>query len=128
MPSKKKNPLAVIVQGNPKYLNEPSVAIVAQNFYNSIKSRLEAKGFEVILDAGEPYTLPPSEAQVWLGHSRGQDRLDYAPEHIQTIYLKTKMPHNGLHPDHYELHEEDEIALSKLQPKIQGATFKKLPK
>lgn len=90
-------PLAVIVQANPLYTHNNSRA---GKFYESLRKSLERKGWRVETDPGEPYTSPPRGARLWIGHSRGADRLKYAPERIRTIDLKD-LSHgkdNTLHP------------------------------
>jgi len=77
-PSSKANKSAVIIKGNPKYLKGH------EGFYNEIKNFLESLGYSVTLDPGTPNTSPP-KADLWIGHSRGADRLegakpDYAAE------------------------------------------------
>src|SRR3989344_6468645 len=74
---------AVIIKGNPKLVegNERANA-----FYESLKVFLESLDFEVSFDSGEPYTQPP-HADVWIGHSRGSDRLRFALPEVITIGL-----------------------------------------
>ncbi len=70
---------AVIIKGNPALVNGN---VRADTFYADLKTFLESLDFEVSFDAGEPYTTPP-KADVWIGHSRGSDRLRFAlPETI----------------------------------------------
>jgi hypothetical protein len=75
-------PSAVIIKGNPKYIDSQ----MANDFYNEISQYLEDKGCSVKFDAGEPYTEPP-KADIWIGHSRGADRLRFAPENTITINI-----------------------------------------
>lgn len=72
---------AVIVKGNPKLIDGNTKADV---FYNELKIFLESLGFEVSFDVGEPFTQPQN-ADVWIGHSRGADRLRFALPAIITI-------------------------------------------
>lgn len=62
---------AVIIKGNPKYDNEQS-----QRFYERLADLLKEQGYSVKFDAGKSYTLP-EKADVYIGHSRGADRLQY---------------------------------------------------
>lgn len=72
---------AVIVTGNPKYItNNPDAA----KFYDALESHLQGRGYAVSRDPGEPHTSPPV-ADLWVGHSRGADRLRFAPEGTATI-------------------------------------------
>ncbi len=76
---------AVIIKGNPKFVaSNPD----ADRFYADLKAFLEGLGFSVSFDAGEPYTSPPA-ADLWIGHSRGSDRLQYAPAGTITVALGT---------------------------------------
>jgi len=74
---------AVIIKGNPKFvIGNPD----ADRFYNEVKSFLEEQGFSVTFDAGEAYTSPV-KADLWISHSRGADRLRFAPKGTKTIML-----------------------------------------
>lgn len=74
---------AVIIKGNPKFIDGNQKAT---DFYNNLQTYLESKGYEVTQDPGKAYTSPP-KANVWIGHSRGVDRLRFAPEGTSTIRL-----------------------------------------
>lgn len=65
---------AVIIKGNPKLIDKNKKA---EEFYIELKKFLEKLGYEVSFDPGEPYTQP-KEADLWVGHSRGSDRLRFA--------------------------------------------------
>lgn len=114
--------LAVIVKGNPKYLNDPKVKKMADQFYSEIKKILEDKGYTVEMDPGKPHTLPDESATVWIGHSRGIDRLQFAPKGVKTIELQTEdhkktfenNDERGTDLSHYELSEKDQEALASL--------------
>lgn len=99
---------AVIIRGNPKYLNRNKD--VANKFYNKIQDILERRGFEVSFDPGHPFTQP-KDADLWVGHSRGIDRLQFAPSKTTTIALSTRAD-GGDDPLHYELSKQD---LSRLK-------------
>ena len=126
--AKKQNKhLAIIIKGNPKYIKIPQIKPLANKFYNNIKLMLEQLGYIVKFDAGLPHTLPDINANVWIAHSRGIDRLQYAPKNIITIALDTKDSYdseankkildsnklqkirddNGIDPKHYELSDLD---------------------
>jgi hypothetical protein len=77
-----KSASAVIVKGNPKYITDNPEA---DEFYEALAALLKEQGYETSFDAGEPYTSPDENASLWVGHSRGQDRLQYAPEGIRTV-------------------------------------------
>jgi hypothetical protein len=72
---------AVIIKGNPDYISGHN------DFYEDIKSFLVGlrPGYEVSFDAGAPMTTPP-KADLWIGHSRGSDRLEGAvPEYAKAV-------------------------------------------
>lgn len=72
---------AVIIMGNPAYVDgDPR----AGAFYRQIRDELESAGYEVTMDPGEPYTSP-EPADLWVGHSRGVDRLRFAPDGTETV-------------------------------------------
>jgi hypothetical protein len=75
---------AVIIKGSPRYIeNNPK----ADKFYEELAKILSNSGYETSYDAGEPYTIPDETAQLWIAHSRGQDRLQYAPESVKTLAI-----------------------------------------
>ena len=72
---------AIIIKGNPELIvGNP----LAEEFYNKLKFFLEKLGYAVSFDPGEPYTTPAA-ADLWIGHSRGADRLRFAPPGTVTI-------------------------------------------
>ncbi len=75
------NKSAVIIKGNPALVNNNERADI---FYKELASFLEQLGFSVKFDFGEPHTTPPP-ADLWVGHSRGSDRLRFAPPETLTI-------------------------------------------
>lgn len=87
-------PKAVIITGNPKFITSNKWA---DDFYNEIKNFLEALGYEVVFDPGEPHTTPPP-ADLWIGHSRGTDRLRFAPATTKIIALGSSLPGAINHP------------------------------
>ena len=116
-------PIAIIVKGNPKYIRMKSVRDNANKFYKEIENILINKGYTVEYDDGEPYTRPSINANVWIGHSRGIDRLRFAPSNIKTIELITKdkgingYSNNdewGIDPNHYKLSDVDISNLNAL--------------
>ncbi len=78
---------AVIIEGNREYMSGPGKTLM-DPFYNQIHSYLEQKGYSVTRDPGLPYTSPP-KADLWIGHSRGCDRLRFAPQGTKTIAFGT---------------------------------------
>lgn len=77
------NQTAVIVKGNPAYINNNPEA---DRFYNDLGSFMKSQHYDVSYDPGLPHT-EPRKANVWLGHSRGADRLRWAPNGVNTIAL-----------------------------------------
>jgi hypothetical protein len=105
-------PLAVIVKGNPKYIdNNP----LADNFYADVKQRLEAKGYRVEFDAGADFTEPDQSAVLVVGHSRGAGRLKYANPKATTFELVTENQY-GIDADHYKLSASDLKNLAAVKP------------
>ena len=83
---------AVIIRGNPTIIHDPKWNNKAELFYTELKTFLEQCGVDVVLqDAGEPKTVPV-KADLWIAHSRGLSRLQYAPKGTLTLnidkYLK----------------------------------------
>lgn len=66
---------AIIIKGNPALVENNEKA---NAFYKELASFLEELGFKVSFDSGEPFTSP-EPADLWVGHSRGSDRLRFAP-------------------------------------------------
>lgn len=105
---------AVIIKGNPKFVDGNRDA---DRFYNELKLFLESLGYVVSLDTGEPYTEPKA-ADVWVGHSRGVDRLRFASEGTVTIAIgaegginhpQDKSLRKGDVPDQYHYMLTDEM-------------------
>ncbi len=80
------NKSAIIIKGNSALIENNERADI---FYKELSSFLEELGFDVQFDAGEPYTTPPL-ADLWIGHSRGSDRLRFAPP--ETLVLGIGVP------------------------------------
>ena len=72
---------AVIITGNPELIDGNARA---EAFYGELAAFLEAQGYRVSRDPGAPFTEPPA-ADLWIGHSRGADRLRFAPSGTRTI-------------------------------------------
>jgi hypothetical protein len=104
---------AVVVKGNPRFVEDARVKKCADTFYEDIAAIMEARGYAVAFDRGEPYTTPPN-ATVWIGHSRGVDRLRFAPAGVKTVALTTMNNDDGYSPQHYVLSKEDVAALNQL--------------
>lgn len=74
---------AVIVTGNPKYVaNNPK----AEEFYANLEKLLQGQGYNTARDPGAEHT-EPAPADLWVGHSRGADRLRWAPSSTKTLAL-----------------------------------------
>lgn len=87
------NPAAVIadpartvtvIKGNPEVLAQ--FPKEAEKFYQAIAAYVRSLGYDVVFDAGEDYTTPTNTA-LWIGHSRGADRLRFADEQTKTVAL-----------------------------------------
>lgn len=96
---------SVIIKGNPKLVENNKSA---EAFYLELKLFLESLSYEVLLDLGEPYTTPPT-ADLWIGHSRGSDRLRFAPE--GTIIIGLGVP-TSVEGNNFAVvnHPRDELA------------------
>ena len=85
---------AVIIKGNPKRITKETY----NGIYEDLKEELEGLGIEVTLDEGKPYTTP-DKADIWIGHSRGVDRLRFAPKGTLTIKIGSNDEDSLNHPD-----------------------------
>jgi len=74
---------AILITGNPKYIEGSPRA---GKFYSKIEKVLAEAGYDVARNAGEPYTQP-EDAELWVGHSRGADRLRFAGPGTKTVAL-----------------------------------------
>jgi hypothetical protein len=76
---------AVIITGNPAYLKNN---VAAKRFYEELQKMLVHEMYipKVTLDPGMAYTEPP-KADLWIGHSRGADRLQFAPKGTFTVAI-----------------------------------------
>ena len=83
---------AIIIKGNPKFISDNKDA---EKFYNNLKVFLEDLNYSVTFDAGLPYTVPIF-ADLWVGHSRGSDRLRFAPNKTKTIAIGVEGGINNL--------------------------------
>lgn len=116
-----KKETATLIVGNPKYINDPKIKRMAEAFYDEITMILEYRGYVVIRDPGEAFTRPSSSSHLWVGHSRGIDRLKHAPKGVRTIALETRdgekkfstKDARGSDPLHYQLSEKDRAALEE---------------
>jgi len=123
-------PLAIIVKGNAERISSAGMDKSANKFYDELKKTLEAKGYRVEFDDGLPNTVPNQKAALWVGHSRGIDRLKFA-EGPETIALETadnleelKKQHpmavaydlNTKDPNHYKLSANDLARIDDNQP------------
>jgi len=122
-------PLAIIIKGNLERIASANMGKTADAFYNKIKKLLEKQGYRVEFDLGLPHTVPDQSAEVWIGHSRGADRLQFA-KGPKTIELTTKDAFEKLlknhdfdtaanlntkDPRHYMLSDQDLIAINSIK-------------
>ena len=75
-----RSPLAVIIKGNPTK-GPPTPG----RLYPELQGLLEDMGYAVEMDEGLPHTTPRRDAAVWVGHSRGASRLQWAPSTVTTV-------------------------------------------
>lgn len=77
-------PRAVIIKGNPAYItNNPK----ADAFYAELEKLVREAGYDPSFDPGEPFTSPDEKAALWVAHSRGGDRLRFAPPGVKTLFV-----------------------------------------
>jgi adenylate kinase family enzyme/8-oxo-dGTP pyrophosphatase MutT (NUDIX family) len=73
---------AVIIKGNPRYLNSDYA-----KYYSDVADELRKSGYsDISFDTGEEGTVP-RKADLWLGHSRGMSRLKFAPDGTKTLRI-----------------------------------------
>lgn len=95
----------VIIKGNPAYIENNSRA---DEFYTELSHFFEELGYTVTFNLGEPYTVP-EKACVWVGHSRGADRLRFAPGGTRVIGIG--VPQNKRNNFPTVNHPEDEFGV-----------------
>jgi len=116
---------AVIIKGNPKFVAGNKEA---DKYYADLASFLEEQGFSVTFDPGLEYTTP-KKADLWISHSRGKDRLRFAPEGIMTIATGVEGGIN--HPEDKSLKKGDipdnfhYILTEEMKKKIKEELIKK---
>lgn len=86
---------AILITGNPIYLNSQRFKTRAVVFYNEITELLKIQGFCVKEDPGLDYTVPP-DADLWIAHSRGMDRLRWAAPTTAVFRIDDHLPHDHL--------------------------------
>lgn len=126
---------AVLITGNPKFIKNNSRA---DQFYNDIERHLQDHGYSVTRDPGDDYT-EPAKADLWVGHSRGEGRLRFAPEGTRTVAIGVNAPGAINHPDdvldghrtgvappdaHYQLTDEMKTAMTPGWQKTASETTK----
>jgi len=82
---------AIVIKGDPEDIEENDNA---DAFYNDIRDFLQELNFSVSFDAGLEHTSPKT-ADLWIGHSRGADRLRFASPGICLIGLNTPQAAEG---------------------------------
>lgn len=94
---------AVIIKGNPKFIEgNPK----AEQFYSDLADHLKSLGYKVSFDAGEDFTEPP-KANLWVGHSRGVGRLQFAPSETKIIAMGSDKEGAINHPDDAAFHADN---------------------
>ncbi|MNQ52641.1 hypothetical protein D3C85_666650 [compost metagenome] len=93
---------AVIIKGNPKYLNTP----LAHQYYAEIETYLKQLGVnEITYDSGEPMTCPRLDADIYIAHSRGVDR-ERCMKDPKKPFVKLGDPEGVIHPTDLKWHNE----------------------
>lgn len=73
-----------IIKGNPEV--DKANAGHYEKLYDDIAKIVGENGFTSEFDQGLDKTVPPG-GKLWIGHSRGGDRLRFAPDNISTLRL-----------------------------------------
>lgn len=97
-------PSATIVKGNPDHVKDNEKA---KEYYDEIANYLREKGFSVETDPGKRKTVPSEEDDLWIGHSRGVERLQYAPDDIKTLAFGAPEEDAYTHPKDRKLMLEE---------------------
>ena len=86
---------AIIVKGNPKYINNA----LAKKYYSDIESYLKQQGVDKVeFDEGADFTRPSLKADMYIGHSRGTSRMQYMPKNKQKVFLQFGVDTGVTHP------------------------------
>lgn len=103
---------ATLIIGDVKHID----TVEEENFYIEVGEYLEEIGFTVQYDAGLPYTepSPACDSSIWIAHSRGADRLRFAPSNVITLELESNNGHFEFTP---EMKEDIDMAVAKLESK-----------
>jgi len=76
---------AIIIKGNPKYINND----LARKYYKDIETFLKQNGVSVVeFNDGEAFTIPKLDADIYIAHSRGTDRYEHMPKDKKEVFLK----------------------------------------
>jgi hypothetical protein len=76
---------AVIIKGNPYYIEQGPDADNYSKYYKEIENELRSAGYgDISFDRGDENTTPRN-ADLWVGHSRGSSRLKFAPKGTKTF-------------------------------------------
>jgi 8-oxo-dGTP pyrophosphatase MutT (NUDIX family) len=103
---------AVIVKGNPKYIDNNY-----DKYYSDIEKELRKAGYsDISFDSGEEGTIP-AKADLWLGHSRGASRLRFAPEGTKTLRID----------DYENQNKEYNKAVDKLMSDLGASNISEIP-
>jgi len=94
-PKQASAPSAVLIKGNPVHFPSDGTA---DRFYQKIRQHLASRGYSVSDHDGSDHSEPPL-ANVWVGHSRGAGRFDYAPPGVLTIPIGSHRAGAINHPD-----------------------------
>lgn len=104
---------AIIIKGNPRYINNST----AKQYYKDIESFLKKNGVtKVVFDSGDDGTLPPTDADLYVAHSRGVGRYQYMPEDKKKVFLKFGTPGGIIDPVDLKWHNEVYIKGANQQP------------
>lgn len=94
--------LAVIIKGNPKFIN----TALAKTYYSDIEKYLKALGYKVEFDDGADYTRPRQDADLYVAHSRGVGRFEFMEERNKAKFVKLGSLDGAINPEDKKWQEE----------------------
>ncbi len=83
---------------------------------------------KVQFDAGDDYTLPRLDADLYIGHSRGSSRFIFMPLNKREVFLKFGVPDGIIHPIDLKWNNEQWFKGTYKQPPKEHFIFTKQQK
>lgn len=94
--------LAVIIKGNPKFIN----TALARTYYADVEKYLKDLGYKVEFDNGADYTRPRQDADLYVAHSRGVGRYEFMEEKNKSKFIKLGSLDGAINPVDRKWQEE----------------------